>query len=76
MAGIPISNEDLKTRFTYSKPTSDETVAKYVSIRDKAYELATLVVTLAPPGRETSLSITSIEEAVMWANSGIARHGG
>lgn len=64
--------EDLANRFTYHapKPGQPET---YQRLRDKAKELAELVNELCPAGRETALALTKIEEAVMWANAGIAR---
>jgi hypothetical protein len=78
--------ENLRNRFTYHPPTDepipvgtegDITYTKpemYEAIREHALELATLIDTIAPPCRETSLAITKLEEAVMWANAGIARH--
>lgn len=35
--------------------------------------MALAVMQVAPEGRERSLALTKIEEAVMWANTGIAR---
>ena len=68
-----ITGKDLESRFTYHKP-KDGQPERYASIRRKALELAELINNLAPDGREKSLSLTKIEEAVMWANAGIARN--
>lgn len=63
---------DLERRFTYHKPT-EEKAAKFPIIRDKAKELAYILEDLCPNGREKSLALTKLEEAVMWANAGISR---
>lgn len=47
---------------------------RYTQIRAQAGELAHRLCTLCPPSRELSLALTSIEQAVMWANASIARH--
>lgn len=65
--------EDLKNRFTYHAPKEGQPVM-YKDIRDKAYELAELMNQHVPESREKSLAITKLEEAVMWANAGIARN--
>lgn len=64
---------DLENRFTYHKPLPGQPEA-YVAIRTQALELAKLMSDLVPESRELSLAITRVEEAVMWANAGIARH--
>lgn len=69
-----MTDDDLNNRFTYHppKPGQPET---YQAIRDRAHYLAQLVNESAPESREKSLAITHLEEAVMWANAAIARHG-
>ena len=47
---------------------------KYKEIRDKAKNLAQFIETVVPDSREKSLSMTKLEESVMWANAGIARN--
>lgn len=59
--------------FTYHSPKEGQPV-KYQSIRDKAKEMAYLIEELVPESRERSLAMTKLEEAVMWANAGIARN--
>ena len=46
----------------------------YQQIRDYAYGLAILFNEFVPESREKSLALTHLEECVMWANAGIARH--
>jgi hypothetical protein len=64
---------DLKNRFTYHAPKAGQ-LEKYASIRAKALELAELIDGACLDSREKSLSITSLEETVFWANASIARN--
>ena len=67
------SHEDLQNRFTFHPVRDERKAAKYGDIRATAHRFA-LLVNEAPECRETSLALTAIEEAVMWANAAIARH--
>lgn len=62
----------LEKRFTYHAPKPGQPEL-YEKIRRQAKELARLIVASTPEGREQSLSLTNLEEAVFWANAGIAR---
>ena len=64
---------DLTKRFTYHPPKPGQPEL-YRDIRDHARSLATLIDLSQPDSREKSLAITALEEAVMWANAGIARN--
>ena len=64
----------IESDFKYHPP-KDGQAEQYVALRDKAKELATMIATLVPQGREQSTALTRLEEAVMHANAGIARHG-
>jgi hypothetical protein len=68
---IPAS--DIEKRFTYHASKEGQP-AKYTALRQKAKELAELIVELTPSSREQSLAITSLEETTFWANAAIARH--
>ena len=70
-----MTKEDIENRFTYHAP-KDGQLEIYQNIRTLAKELALEIDEVVPEGREKSIAITKLEEAVMWANSGIARHGG
>lgn len=61
--------------FTYHPPTGEQQVQDFVSIREEAKRFALLINNLVPDGREKSTAISKIEEAVFWANAGIARQG-
>lgn len=62
----------IENNFKYHSPKEGQP-AIYQAIRDKAKELAVLINSLTPDGREKALAITKLEESVMWANAGIAR---
>lgn len=70
---MSINQRELDTRFTYHPSPDEETVDKYQHLRASAKELAERIVDYVPESREQSLAITKLEEAVMWANAGIAR---
>lgn len=67
-----IDPKEIECRFTYHAPQPGQPEI-YKQIRDKAKELAELINMTCPVSREQSLAFTAIEEAVMWANAGIAR---
>lgn len=67
-----ISVADLDNRFTYHPPTPEQ-VPVYEDIRARARAFGIFIVANTPPSREQSLAITHLEEAVMWANAGLAR---
>lgn len=66
-------NERIENDFTYHTPKEGQP-QKYEDIRNKAKELAYLIDCHVPESKELSLAITKLEEAVMWANAGIARN--
>lgn len=69
----PDMGAELERRFTYHAPKEDQP-ARYTGIRNRARELAELIVQYTPSSREQSLALTKLEEAVMWANAAIARN--
>lgn len=62
----------IKNDFTYHRPPAGKG-QDFVTLREKAKELALLFESLVPRGREQSSALTRLEEAVMHANAGIAR---
>lgn len=66
-------SQDLQHRFTYHPPIEAQQ-RHFEHVRDEARKLAEYVEANLPHSREQSLAITKLEEAVMWANAGIARH--
>lgn len=67
-----ISKDEVARRFTYHAPKEGQP-EKYENIRDEAKQLAETIVLLVPESREQALALTHLEQAVMWANAGIAR---
>lgn len=64
--------EDLANRFAYHAPTGGKK-EKHEAIRNDCHELAKKIAASVPEGREQATAITKLEEAMMWANAGIAR---
>ena len=67
------SPADIENRFTYHQPKGDQT-DRYGEIRSQARQLAIAIAELVPDSREKSVAMTNLEQAVMWANAGIARN--
>lgn len=66
----------LAHRFEYHPPKDAETRTAHERVRGHSRRLAEELDALLPEGREKSLALTKIEEAMMWANAAIARNGG
>ena len=64
--------EEINKRFTYHAPHGQQPEL-YEELRRKARALATFIILETPASREQSLAITKLEEAIFWANAGIAR---
>lgn len=60
--------------FKYHQPKPGQ-AEQYQNLRDTARELAHMINTLVPDGREQALALTNLEQSIFWANAGIARHG-
>ena len=76
MPKYPISESDLarlNNTFTYHAPQADQP-ERYVTIREKAKELAVTMLDNCPRSRELSHALTLLEDAVMNANAAIARN--
>lgn len=69
---MAINPEELETRFTYHPPKAGQETY-YEDIRSMAMDFATHLIEVVPQSRELSLAIIHIEDAVMWANAGLAR---
>jgi hypothetical protein len=70
-----ITQADIDNRFTYHPPTDPAVRERHEQARACARTAAEFLVDLLPPGRETSLAITKLEEVLFWANAAIARDG-
>ena len=63
---------EINHNFKHHIPTQEK-VAQYQNLRDAAKGLAHLINDLVPDGREQALALTNLEQAIFWANAGIAR---
>ena len=70
-----ITVEEAIRRFSYHPPRNEETVRRHQEVREAIAVASDYVITLTPPGREQSLSVMKLEEAMFWANAAIARQG-
>ncbi len=68
-----IDPKELAHRFAYHKPTGAK-IGAHGAVRNKLAEVAVFINLFVPEGREKALAITHLEDAMMWANAGIARH--
>lgn len=64
---------DLEKIFKYHAPKGNQ-AARYEQIREAAKGFALCIVMESPQSRERTHAINKIQEAVMWANAGIARN--
>lgn len=64
---------ELNWRFMYHPPKDDSTKQKHEYVRDISAKIARAFFWNLPEGREKSLAITKVEEAMFWANAAIAR---
>jgi hypothetical protein len=66
--------ERLVHNVTNHPPKDGTIVERLEAVRDAALLFGGKIIALVPDGREKSLAITAIEEALMWARAGIARN--
>lgn len=65
-------DHDLENRFNYHPPYGDKK-ERHEAIREECRLLAYTLKERMPAGREASLALTKLEEAMFWANAAIAR---
>lgn len=68
-----MSPEDIEHRFAFHAATTDEKRDAHTSVRQACRRLADHINETCPDGREKSLAITAIEEAMFWGNAALAR---
>lgn len=59
--------------FTYHSP-KDNQPERYKMLREVARDLAIAICENVPESRERSVALTNLEQAIFWANAGIARN--
>lgn len=67
---MPLSPE-AASRFQYH-PATEDTAPLHNAARTKAADFAEWITENVPNGRHQSLALTAVQEAMMWANAGIA----
>lgn len=67
----PEQTKDLNNRFTYHPPKGDQ-AERYGALREKAKELAELIMSATPVSREQSTALTLLTQVSMMANAAIA----
>jgi hypothetical protein len=68
-----VAHADIDNRFTYHPPVTIERQDAHDRVRAYLGEMAHVFTDSLPPGREKSLVVTHLEEAMFWANAAIAR---
>lgn len=73
-----MTKEELKQRvyddFSYHSPTSSKTADLHDRVRVLLRTVAYDLIDVTPVSREQSLMLTALEEAMHWANAGIAKN--
>lgn len=67
-----INEQEIQDRMAYH-PATPEVATKYDQLRKAAIAFASSATALTPAGREQSLMVTHIEDALMWGSKAIAR---
>jgi len=70
----PVDYDDLDRRMGYH-PADADRATLHQSVREAARRMAVTISQDVPEGRERALALTKVEEAMFWANAGIAREG-
>ena len=65
-------SERIDNDFRYH-PATEETAPKHEFVRAVCRRAANELLEVVPAGRKQSLALTKLEEAMFWANAGIAR---
>lgn len=65
--------EEIHHRFRHHPPQTEQRVQNHEAVRHLCERLAVHMDDRLPDGREKSLVLTKIEEAMFWANAALAR---
>jgi hypothetical protein len=67
------SDDELRHRAAYHPPRTDETVKAHEQVRTDITDLTVAWNALLPEGREKSMALTFLDQALWAANAAIAR---
>jgi hypothetical protein len=70
-----MQRDDLDRRFNYHRPDEDK-AARHQKLRDAARVFADALDENCDEGRELSLAMTNLEQAMFWGNAAVAREQG
>lgn len=70
---IPSRIPELNHRFAYHPPRSTRRVRDHEDVRELCRQMANVMDERLPDGREKSVVMTKIEEAMFWAQASLAR---
>jgi hypothetical protein len=68
-----MSKAEVVRNFTYWPPRSEEQIEAHKIVREAGKDLACVLFDFVPDSPEKTIALRKVEEAVMWANAGIAR---
>ena len=69
-----MDTNDIENRFAFHPATAENNKGQiHGDIRDSIKDVAVYLNGVLPEGREKSLAITHLEEAMFWANAAVAR---
>jgi F420-0:gamma-glutamyl ligase len=70
---VSITHAEIARRFDFHPAPTEEKRNEHTAIRQAFRQLADEVVERVPASREQALAVTLLEEAMFWANAGVAR---
>lgn len=73
MGGSPLEPDEIHERFTYHPALSETRRNQHDHVRQLLERTAMSLAGNLPHGRELALALTKLEEAMHWANAGLAR---